>query len=219
MSELERQANALLGQMQLTAPREPGEKLRAADEAKILELHAQGHTQIDIARAIGCHQSTVSRTLAEYDDSRPLARKYLEAKALDMTKRLCADAKPETVLRVLAKLDVVRDDGESGAVNDGPTLFIGNGGVKITQFTQHDTIVYTTALQPPLRLPGGGEPPPRLQVQRWQPNCGATLYDLPCPVSEIPPNVKITPEAAKHIREQVQPAIEASAVVDGPDAA
>jgi len=29
-----------------------------------------------------------SRTLAEYDDSRPLAQKYLEARALDMTKRL-----------------------------------------------------------------------------------------------------------------------------------
>jgi hypothetical protein len=84
MNELQTDANALRQAMQLVPPREPGEKLRPGDEAKILELHAGGHTQTDIARAVGCHQSTVSRTLAEYDDSRPLARKYLEAKALDI---------------------------------------------------------------------------------------------------------------------------------------
>jgi hypothetical protein len=208
-------AAGLLRQMQLTPPREPGEKLRAADEARILELHTAGHSQVDIARAVGCHQSTVSRTLAEYDDSRPLARKYLEAQALAMTKRLVSDARPETILRVLAKLDVVRDDRESGAVSDGPTLFLGNEGRALVQFSEHDTIVYTNACLRPNFVDGEvRETPKQLQVQRWPPDCAAMLFDLPCPISEIPPHVKVTPEAAKYIRAQLQPAIEAAVVED-----
>ena len=52
---LRHEAEKLLESMSLVPPREPGEKLRAADEAKILELHANGQSQTDIARAIGCH--------------------------------------------------------------------------------------------------------------------------------------------------------------------
>src|SRR5262245_55848606 len=121
-------AQELLTQMAHLAPREPGERLRAADEAKILEMHGQGYSQTDIASAVGCHQSTVSRTLAEYDDSRPLARRVLEAKAVEMARRLVTDAKPETILRVLAKLDVVRDDGRGVQEEGGTFIVSGSGG-------------------------------------------------------------------------------------------
>jgi IS30 family transposase len=59
--------------MQLVPPCEPGEKLRPIDEAMILEMSSAGKSQTEIADAVGCHQSTVSRTLAEWTDSRELA--------------------------------------------------------------------------------------------------------------------------------------------------
>jgi len=110
------EAEKLLATMSLVPPREPGEKLRAVDEARLLEWHTAGQSQTDIARAIGCHQ-VHGRTLAEYSDSRPLARKYLEARALEMTKRLVEDPSPEAILKALGKLDVVREETAGGGTN------------------------------------------------------------------------------------------------------
>jgi hypothetical protein len=100
--------------MRLVVPREPGEKLRPIDEATILELAAAGKSQIEIAAVVGCHQSTVSRTLAEWADTRGLARKYAEAKSLEMMKRFVAEASPPEILKMQAKLDVVREDKQGG---------------------------------------------------------------------------------------------------------
>lgn len=96
--------------MALVPPREPGDPLRPRDEARILELTEEGWTQERIAAEIGCHQSTVSRTLAEYDDSRPLARKHLEANALALARRFVEESRPAEILKMMGKLDVVRDD-------------------------------------------------------------------------------------------------------------
>ena len=48
--------------------------------------------------------------LAERSDSRGLARKYAEAKSLEMMKRFVAEASPAEILKMQQKLDVVRDD-------------------------------------------------------------------------------------------------------------
>lgn len=53
-----------------------------------------GKSQMEIAQVVGCNQSTVSRTLAEWADSRGLARKYAEAKSLEMMKRFVKEASP-----------------------------------------------------------------------------------------------------------------------------
>ena len=50
---------------------------------QILELAAAGKSQTDIAGLVECHQSTVSRTLAEWADSRGMARRYAESKLLE----------------------------------------------------------------------------------------------------------------------------------------
>lgn len=117
-------AEKLLERMQLMPPRESGEALRPIDEATILELTAVGKPQMEIAAVVGCHQSTVSRTIAEWADTRGLARKYAEAKAHDMMKRFCADASPAEFLKMLQKLDVVRDDREARG-DGGVTINIG----------------------------------------------------------------------------------------------
>jgi predicted transcriptional regulator len=88
----------------------PGEKLRPIDEATILELAAEGKSQTEIARVVGCSQPTVSRTLAEWADSHGLARKYAETKSLEMMKRFVKEASPADILKMQARLDVVRED-------------------------------------------------------------------------------------------------------------
>jgi IS30 family transposase len=123
---LQGEAEKLLQKMHLAPPREPGERLRSEDEARILELAASGVTQLDIARAVGCHQSTVSRTIADYADTRGLARRFLETKAIDVAQGLVAAAKdrPAEALKLLGKLDVVRDDEHKSAV--GVQVIIGD---------------------------------------------------------------------------------------------
>lgn len=111
---LQDEAQALLARMHDLPPREPGEKLRPIDELRIVEMAQKGETQEAIAAVVRCDQSTVSRTVAKYQDTRPLARKRLEAEALNMVERLVTDAKPQTILKIMGKLDVVREDNERG---------------------------------------------------------------------------------------------------------
>ena len=112
--------------MSLVPPREAGEKLRPEHEARILDLHDQGVMQEAIAAEIGCHQSTVSRTLADWRDTRGMARKYAESKALEMMKRFVEDASPAEILKMQAKLDVVREDREPGGGNQ-MVVVLGSG--------------------------------------------------------------------------------------------
>jgi len=69
----------------------------------------------------------VSRTLAEWADSRGLARKDAEAKSLEMMKRFVSEASPADILKIQAKLDVVREDKEV-ASNSGIVINIGAPG-------------------------------------------------------------------------------------------
>lgn len=112
--DLQEHARQLLERMKEVPPREPGDTLRDSDKARILDLREQGKTQEQIAAEIGCHQSTISRTLDEFEDRRGLARRLLNAKAYVMAQRFIDEAKPAEVLRMMGKLDVVRDDQMEG---------------------------------------------------------------------------------------------------------
>ena len=120
---LKGEAESLLASMQLVPPREPGGQLRPIDEAQILELSAEGKSQVEIAEVVGCHQSTVSRTLAEWSDSRGLARRYAEAKSLEMMQRFVKDASPADILKMQQKLDVIRED-KPAAGGGGVTVIV-----------------------------------------------------------------------------------------------
>jgi hypothetical protein len=225
LHDLQGQAEALLDSMKMVPPREPGEKLRAADEAQILELHAAGHSQTDIARAVGCHQSTVSRTIADYDDSRPLARKYLDARAVDIAKRLVAEAPPAVALKLLGKLDVVRDDAVAGGTGDGgeTRIYLGIGNLRQTWegkptaaiFEDGDVIVMAPSRRP--TFSGEGKPLiPQVDRQIHKGGDAWHMFELPCPITDVPGFVKITPEAAKHFREEAKAeVIETTTVTDG----
>ena len=110
---LNAEAAELLARMQQTPPREPGDKLRWQDKARIVALRAAGKTQEDVADEMTCHQSTVSRTLAWLDDSRPLARRLLDANAHAIVQDILDHLSTATMtekITMLGKLDVIRDD-------------------------------------------------------------------------------------------------------------
>jgi Homeodomain-like domain len=210
MENLQMEAEKLLEKMRLVPPREPSEKLRPSDEARILDLAAQGWTQERIAGEIACHQSTVSRTLAEYDDSRPLARRYLNARAIKMAQRFVEEARPSDVLRMMGKLDVIRDDGAPGAGANETYVMLGVG-VQMNTVRDDGTRKTAAELFAPndvIILEEHGSPveAPTLQlgVLRRLPGVAHTSYALPCSVSEIPPHVKVEPEAASFIRESME---------------
>jgi predicted XRE-type DNA-binding protein len=122
---LQAEAEKLLQSMQQVPPREPGEKLRPRDELQILVMvKEQQMSQEAAAEAVGCHQSTVCRVLAKYDDTRPLARKRLEAAALEVAERAIREGDP---LKLLAKLDVIREDKEVGS-STGIVIHVGQPG-------------------------------------------------------------------------------------------
>jgi predicted DNA-binding protein (UPF0251 family) len=206
MDSLQTEAEKLLERMRLVPPHEPGEKLRPSDEVLILRLNDEGLSQEKIAAQVGCHQSTVSRTLAEYDDSRPLARRYLNARALKMAQRFVEEARPSDVLRMMGKLEVVRDDGAPGTRANETYVVLGVG-VQMNTVRDDGTRKPAAELFEPndvITLEENGpptEPPtPQLAVLRRLPGGAHTSYALPCSVSEIPPQVKVDPDAADYIR-------------------
>lgn len=128
---MRREAESLLASMRLVPPREAGEALRWQDKARIVALRNDGKTQEEIAAEIGCHQSTVSRTLAELDDSRPFARKVLEANAVQIVEDILANLKDASMgekVKLLAKLDVVRDEKAESA--SGVTVIVAMPGIE-----------------------------------------------------------------------------------------
>jgi hypothetical protein len=70
----------------------PNTDLTVAEETKperirkILQLHAAGFNQVQIARVMGCHDATISRTLRDWlgTDTRDVVPKLHKAKALDV---------------------------------------------------------------------------------------------------------------------------------------
>jgi transcriptional regulator with XRE-family HTH domain len=119
--------------MSLVPPREEGAALRWQDKARIVALREQGKTQEEIAAEMGCHQSTVSRTLTDLDDSRPFARRLLDANAVTIVQDILDNLKSASMAektKILAKLDVIREEREAHATN-GVQINIGMPGKPI----------------------------------------------------------------------------------------
>ena len=91
------------------------------EEAKIYRLALDGHTQVQIAQLMNLSQATVSRTLADWGDTKQAAQDYLASKALDVAARAVTESDP---LDLLERIDVVKGKGgdKSGS---GLTIQIG----------------------------------------------------------------------------------------------
>lgn len=82
-------------------------RLSDAEEIAAFRLRAAGKTQTEIAKALGCDQSSVSRCLQKYDDTRDAAKAILHNNAKRLAERVANAANVEESLEVLDRLDVL----------------------------------------------------------------------------------------------------------------
>ena len=100
-------------------------RLTHADTALILKLADDGRTQPEIAQLIGCHKSTVSRTLAEFADTRVTARRLLHRHAQTFTERVIADADVDQALEVLDRIGVAERRRDTTGTDTRVSIVIG----------------------------------------------------------------------------------------------
>ena len=78
--------------------------------AKILALADEQKNNSEIARIVRCDDETVARTLDQWADMRPLARRLLESRAAKLAETVAKTKDAGVALKALGKLDVVRED-------------------------------------------------------------------------------------------------------------
>jgi DNA-binding CsgD family transcriptional regulator len=96
--------------------------------ALLLQLADEGKNTVEIAKVLGCSDSTVGRTLDKWADSRPIARRLLERKADKLARTVINTKNADVALRALGKLDVVREDQQHSA---SVTVMVGINGAPL----------------------------------------------------------------------------------------
>jgi ParB-like chromosome segregation protein Spo0J len=120
MKTLQQQATEMLETIDSVEGEKKYARLTPNDRALIFRLAAKGNiTQAEIAKAVGCDPSTVTRTL-QLLDTRNEARTILESGAARLADTVVKTADAGIALKALAKLDVVRED----AAPAGPQVMI-----------------------------------------------------------------------------------------------
>src|SRR5688572_29019749 len=120
MSSLTDDAAAMLETIEAAHSEKKYARLTPNDRALILRLAAKGNiSQAEIAKAVGCDPSTVSRTLMLLD-TRKEARTILESGAARLADTVVKTDDAAIALKALGKLNVVRDDREANAGSIGP---------------------------------------------------------------------------------------------------
>jgi len=120
MKTLQQQATEMLETIDSAEGEKKYARLTPSDRALIFRLAAKGHcTQAEIAKAVGCDPSTVTRTLRLLD-TRSEARTILESGAARLADTVVKTADAGVALKALGKLDVVREDGTPA----GPQIMV-----------------------------------------------------------------------------------------------
>ena len=111
-----------------TKPIRDFSRLSRTEESLILQLHAEGKTQVAIAQVLGCSQPTVSAVLKAYSNTKFLAKRLLDNSAATLAERVVKHANVAESLDVLERIEVIapkkQDTGRSGQV----TVVIGMPG-------------------------------------------------------------------------------------------
>jgi hypothetical protein len=115
LNALEMQPAELIGSEPIPK-RRTFKHLTAKQIALVCQLSDAGKTGCEIAAILGCDDSTVSRTLQEFGDTREIARRKLEAGAMRLVQTVVETQDAGVALKALGKLDVVRED-QAGAGN------------------------------------------------------------------------------------------------------
>jgi len=128
VSTLQEQAAAMLETIDATEGESKYARLTPSDRVLIIRLAQKGTlTQDEIARAVGCHKSTVCRVL-QFIDTRPEARVILESGAAKMAETVVNTKDAGVALKALGKLDVVREDASGGVGNTNFIIVVGQPG-------------------------------------------------------------------------------------------
>lgn len=114
--ELQEQAAALLEHVQADGGEGKHSHLTPDERALILILHAREVPQAEIARIIGCHPSSVSRTV-RYLDTRDGARLMLHQGAAKLADKVLRTKSAETARKALTQIDVLPKDGSGTSVD------------------------------------------------------------------------------------------------------
>jgi hypothetical protein len=112
VSELQDDAQQLLAAVDERAVDERAySRLTVDDQLLILALASRGKSQTEIAGILGCHPSSVSRVITKGTrDTTEQAKAYLKANALPMAESVVTKGNPDLHVKVLGKIDVVRED-------------------------------------------------------------------------------------------------------------
>ena len=102
-------------------------KLTHGEIILALRLHQDGLTQTEIAHRLACHRSTICRLLADYADTRELAKHKMQHGALKLAERVIAEADVEQSLEVLDRLEVA-PKRQTDTSRSGVQILIGMPG-------------------------------------------------------------------------------------------
>lgn len=100
-------------------------RLTEAELSLVLKLNEDGLSQTQIAQRLDCSQATISRTLAVFTDTRPLARRYKDGSAYRRMKVLCDTKHAPTLLEMARDEEVSVKQAPVGAGKGGVTVVIG----------------------------------------------------------------------------------------------
>ena len=157
--------------------------------AQILQLDAADLPQSKIALQVGFSEATISRVLSEWSDTRDLARKRLEAGAEQLAQTVVRTKDSGVALKALGKLDVVREDTQSGNIQ--VAVMIGQPGQSLAPpppilATVSPEIIEVRREVSPVALSAAGLSPTHQTVQGVSPA-------MPLPVTEANSKAKATP--------------------------
>lgn len=96
-------------------------RLTRSDIGTLLKLKRDGLTQVEIAKRLGCHQSTISKWWDEFEDTRDLAKGYLAGASLRMAQNIVKKGRAADHVKALEGLEVLSNQDVKG----GLTIVIG----------------------------------------------------------------------------------------------
>jgi hypothetical protein len=198
MTTLQDEAAAMLGRIDAAEAAKRVGELSPEDRAMILRLGAKGNaTQQEIAKVVGCNQSTVSRVLAMLD-TRKEARTILESGAARLADTVVNTDDAAIALKALGKLDVVRDDKSGADGGDAIVISLGyrfaGSAAEFIGFQVGDRIAMACSPIPSL---DGREIEPQLTLERPLGGGAMTSFNIPEDVdlSALPEGVIVADDA------------------------
>ena len=95
-------------------------RLTRSDVGVLLKLHKDGLTQMEIAKRLGCDQTTVSNWLVDLNDTTDVAKSYLRGQGLRMAQNIVRKGLPRDHVATLKGIGVLEDVAAQGfTVNIG----------------------------------------------------------------------------------------------------